>query len=110
MNCNIVLRGDFVMMTKNDCVKMKLSASALGIAFGLTEAIFMMLFAWTGSLFGYGISIIHQIAEVYLGYDPSFIGGLLGGIWGFIDGFVFGIVAGSIYNVCCHCFGRSHSH
>src|SRR5690348_3842366 len=88
------------MKAKEVCAKAKLSTVSLGIAFGVTEALFMILFAWAGWLFGYGISMIHQIASVYYGYAPSFSGGLLGGAWGLVDGFVFGVVAGFIYNLC----------
>lgn len=88
------------MLTQNECVKTKLCAVSLGIAFGATEGLFFLLFAWAGWLFGYGDAMIQQIAVAFFGYAASFLGGILGGIWGFIDGFVFGIVAGSIYNFC----------
>lgn len=89
--------------------KTKLSAVWFGVAIGVTTGIFMMLFAWAGRLWGYGIPIIHDISSVYLGYAPSLVGGLLGGLWGFVDGFIFGIVTGWIYNLCVSCSCKKSS-
>ena len=98
------------MIEKNECTKTKLSAFSLGIAFSITEGLFMMLFAWAAGLFGYGIPMIHNIATVCYGYAPSFVGGLFGGVGGLIDGFIFGIVVGWIYNFClCHVCKKSSS-
>ena len=88
------------MISKNECVKIKLSVSSLGIAFGVAEALFMMLFAWSGWVWGYGATLINQVSTVYYGYAPTLTGGLWGGLWGLVDGFIFGIVAASIYNLC----------
>jgi hypothetical protein len=88
------------MINQNECIKTKLSPVSFGIAFGFTEGVFMLLFAWVGWLFGYGDALIQQIAGIYIGYAASFFGGILGGIWGFVDGFVFGIVAAAVYNFC----------
>lgn len=98
------------MMNKNECVRIKLSVCALGIAFGIAEAVFMMLFAWAAWLWEYGASLIHQISGVYYGYAPTFIGGLWGGLWGLIDGFIFGIIAALVYNLClCFCSKQKSS-
>lgn len=83
----------------------KLSHFSLGIAIGFAEGLYMLVFAWLGWLWGYGVPLIHQLATVMYGYAPSFIGGIIGGILGFIDGFIFGIIVAVIYNlcVCCRC-------
>lgn len=81
----------------------KLSLLSLGIAIGFAEGLYMMVFAWLGWLWGYGIPIIHELATVM--FAPSFIGGIMGGILGFIDGFIFGVIVAIFYNlcVCCRC-------
>lgn len=84
----------------NECVKTKLSVVSFGIAIGVTEGLYMLLFGWMGWLFGYGNTMILQIANAFYGYAPSFGGAIVGGIWGFVDGFVFGVVAAAIYNFC----------
>ncbi|MDR3492438.1 MAG: hypothetical protein P4M12_10430 [Gammaproteobacteria bacterium] len=92
----------------NVCTKSKLSACALGLAVGFSDALYMMLFAWVALYSGYGTPMIDSIASVFYGYAPTFVGGLWGGLWGFIDGYIFGIVVGMIYNFClCHCHCRS---
>ena len=74
----------------------KLNALSLAIAIGVSEGLGMMLFAWAGWLWGYGTPVIQQIASMFIGYAPSFGGGILGALWGFADGFTFGIVVGWI--------------
>lgn len=93
------------MMVRKEtkCVKSKLSVLALGLAFGIAESLFMMLFAWAGWLWDYGSSLIYQVSTVYYGYAPTFSGGLWGGLWGLMDGFVFGVVAAWVYNLCLSC-------
>lgn len=103
------MRSKRSMDNPNREVKNKLSAFSLGIAFGITESIFIILFAWISAKWGYGSPIIHELANVYYGYGPSFIGGLIGGVWGFVDGFTFGLVAGLIYNLCLRCCVKSSS-
>ncbi len=92
-------------MCKNESGKSKLSVCAFGLAIGLAEGIYMLLFAWIAWVCGYGTPLITDIAHVFYGYAPSFIGGLFGGLWGFADGFIFGIIAAWIYNLvlssCC---------
>lgn len=88
------------MMNQSECTKTKLSAYALGVAFGVTEALFMLFFGWVAWIFGYGTFIIDIIAHVYIGYAPTFLGGIYGALWGLLDGFIFGLIAGYIYNRC----------
>jgi hypothetical protein len=97
------------MMNKDGCYS-KLCPVSLGVGLGVTEAIFMIVFAWAGLFFGYGIDMVHQISGVYIGYAPTIVGGLIGGGWGFVDGFIFGLIAGAIYNYCvCRCHGSCES-
>src|ERR1700761_5620372 len=94
------------MMDRNEYPKIRLSVFALGVAFGVAESFFMMLFAWASWLLHYGSSLIHQVSAIYYGYAPTFQGGLWGALWGLIDGFIFGVVAAFVYNLCL-CFCKS---
>jgi len=93
------------MMSKNESTKAKLSIISFGIGIGVAEGLYMLLFAWAGKLFDYGLPLIQQLATVMHGYAPSFMGGIIGGIWGFVDGFIFGLIAALVYNLCfcCRC-------
>ena len=86
--------------------KMCLSKLCLGLAFGLTFGLEMMLFAWAGWYWGYGVALISQLSFIYPGFAPTFMGGLWGGLWGFVGGFVIGFVIALFYNLglcCCRC-------
>jgi hypothetical protein len=94
--------GGSVMMGNNaNCTK--LSACALGVAFGITQGLGMMLLAWMAWKGGIGTSLVVFVSNLYHGYAADFVGGLFGFGWGFLDGFVFGVVAGFFYNLCLCC-------
>lgn len=81
-----------------------------GLAFGIPNAIFMLVLGWAGWLFGYGRVIIEQSAAIYHGFSPTFWGGIAGGIWGFVLGFVYGYIFGIVlkcYSGCCGKCGSS---
>lgn len=94
------------MMT-TDGYKTRLCAFSFGLAFGITDGLLMMLFAWAGAFFHYGIPMIKTMGEFYYGYAPTVMGGLFGGLWGLLIGFVFGFILAAIYNFClCRCCGN----
>jgi len=78
-------------------------AVAVGLALGVTSALYTLVFGWVAWLGGYGVDMVHQMSTVYLGYAPSFMGGLIGGGWALVDGFIFGVILGWLYNFfyCC---------
>jgi fructose-specific phosphotransferase system IIC component len=39
-----------------------------------------------------------KLATFYLGYEVSWLGGIVGFFWGFVDGFVAGFLVAWIYN------------
>lgn len=92
------------MFSKKDHnhIKSKLSVLAFGVAFGVTDGLLMLLYGWAAWL-GHGAAMIHQVADMYYGYSPSFLGGLIGGLWGFVIGFIFGALIAWIYNLCLCC-------
>lgn len=91
-------------MMGNKCGhKARLGVFSFGFGIGIAEAIYFVLFAWSGWLFGYGVSMIDSLSGLMYGYAPSFIGGVIGGLWGFVDGFIFGLIAAFVYNLCVSC-------
>ena len=91
------------MFIKNEYTPAKLCPFSFGVALGLTEGLFLLLFAWAGHFWYFGVSIIHQIATIYYGYAPTLMGGFYGALWGFLDGFVFGFILALIYDLCLGC-------
>jgi hypothetical protein len=85
----------------------KLCPFSLGVAFGVTEGLFMLGLAWAGWLGGYGLTLISSFGDVFSGFGPSFMGGLIGGGWGLLEGFIFGFIAGVIYDCCLCCCKKS---
>lgn len=88
-------------MMKGKCTR--LSAIALGVAFGVVSALFMMIFAWSVWMNGTTSPIIDQWAAIYPGYAATLKGGFIGGAWGFVEGFICGLVVGWVYNLCLCC-------
>jgi len=78
----------------------KLNIKAFSLSCGITWGISMMFLAWI-SIFGWGIRDVSVISGLYLGYTPTFLGGIIGGIWGFIDGVIGGYIFSGVYNYIC---------
>ena len=76
----------------------KLDVKALAAGVGTSWA-FCMLFAGWASMFGWGTEFVKMMSSVYVGFAPTFLGGIIGAIWGFIDGAIAGAIIALIYNV-----------
>ncbi len=83
-------------MAKEKTVKFSVIGLALGV--GIYWGLSMVVAGWT-SIFGWGNDFVSTMASLYVGYEPSFIGGIIGGIWGFADGFIAGGVLAFFYNM-----------
>lgn len=88
------------------CCPISRKGVKFGMAFGMSNAIIMLALGWAGWLFGYGTGVIGQIAAIFNGFSPSFLGGIAGGLWGFALGFVYGYIFGLVLkcnngNSCC---------
>jgi hypothetical protein len=81
----------------------KLKPCALGCALGLIWSVSLLMLAWLGAYFHYGLLFVHMISSVYLGYAPTFWGGIIGALWGGVDFFIFGVLIAWLYNCCCCC-------
>ncbi len=77
---------------------MKLNVKAFGLASGIIWAACMLLCAWMAAIFNWGTSVIELFGDFYLGYAPTFLGGIIGGVWGFVDGLIFGLIFAWLYN------------
>jgi hypothetical protein len=75
----------------------KLNVKALAISLGSAWAL-CMLFAGWASIFGWSVKFVDIMGSVYIGFEPSILGGIIGALWGFIDGAIAGLVIALIYN------------
>jgi hypothetical protein len=75
----------------------KLNVKALAIALGVAWAFMMLSVGWA-SIFGWGAKFVEMMASVYIGFSPTFWGGLIGAVWGFVDGAIGGVIIALIYN------------
>jgi hypothetical protein len=64
---------------------------------GASWGIGMLFLGWI-SILGWGIDIVKIISSLYIGFAPSFLGGIIGGVWGFTDGAVGGLIIAIVYN------------
>jgi hypothetical protein len=92
---------------KTSC-KPRLSVCALGLAFGVSWALGVLvlgLLAW--KFHNYGSAFINALSSVYIGYNPSPKGIAIGTGWALLDGFVWGAIIALVYNLCkkCCCSG-----
>jgi hypothetical protein len=75
----------------------KLSVKGLAISLGVAWAAAVLSIGWT-SMFGWGTSIVEALSSLYIGYAPTWLGGIIGAAWGFVDGAVGGLIIALVYN------------
>lgn len=75
----------------------KLSVKALAVASGVTWAIYILFAGWAAAA-GWGGKFVDVLDSYYIGYGPSFLGGIIGGVWAFFDGLIAGLIFTLIYN------------
>jgi hypothetical protein len=76
----------------------KLNVKALAVAGGVLWSLYMLLIGWAAWLFDWGTDFVTTMASVYIGFKPSFVGGIIGAIWAFIDGAIGGAIIAAVYN------------
>ncbi len=69
---------------------------ALGI--GALWGFYVLCAGWAAH-FGWWTTFVTAFGTAYIGYGPTFVGGIIGGIWGFFDGAVAGAIIAFIYNL-----------
>ncbi len=75
----------------------KLNVKALAIALGSSWALCMLLTGWA-SIFGWSAKFVEVMGSIYIGFEPTLLGGIVGAIWGFVDGAIAGLLIAIIYN------------
>jgi len=75
----------------------KLHVLSFALSFGITFGIGIIFLGWI-AMYGYGTKIVDILGSVYLGFDASWLGGLIGGGWAFLDAGIGAAVVAVIYN------------
>lgn len=75
----------------------KLNVKAFALAWGISCGIYFLFLGWV-AMFGWGARIVEGVATFYIGYAPTFLGGIIGGVWAFFDGAIGGLIIALIYN------------
>ncbi len=75
-----------------------MDAKKLGLAGGILWGAVMLLFTWVAVLTGYGSAFLGLFSSLYIGYDISWLGGIVGAVYGFVDAFIGLYLLGWIYN------------
>jgi hypothetical protein len=76
----------------------KLNVKALAVGLGVSWGLAMLFVGWA-SIFGWGTKVVEVTSSLYIGFAPSFLGGIIGAIWGFFDGAIGGAIIAFVYNV-----------
>jgi hypothetical protein len=75
----------------------KLSVKGLAISLGVAWAALVLSVGWT-SIFGWGTGFVEVLSSLYIGYAPTWLGGIIGAAWAFVDGAVGGLIIALVYN------------
>ena len=75
----------------------KLDVKIVAMAAGITWSISMLFLGWV-AIFGWGKAMVEVLSSLYIGYEPTLLGGVIGGLWGLIDGAIGGAIFALIYN------------
>ncbi|GAB4228477.1 MAG: bacteriophage holin [Chlamydiales bacterium] len=75
-----------------------LSIKGLCLGLGAAWSFCILICGWS-AIFGWGNAFVEVMASIYVGYEASFLGGIIGAMWGFLDGLIFGLIFGSVYNL-----------
>jgi hypothetical protein len=76
----------------------RLNVKAFAIAGGLLWGIYMLMIGWAAWLFNWGTAFVATMSSIYIGFRPTFLGGVIGAVWGFFDGAVAGAIIAWVYN------------
>lgn len=82
-------------MAKEKSARLSILGTSLGI--GVTLGLYTLAIGWS-SMYGWGGEMVNSLSSFYMGYESSFIGGIIGGIWGFFHGLIAGALISFFYN------------
>lgn len=80
---------------------MELRKRAFGLAIGLFWGLAILLGTWWILLLGAQGGVFSKIGVFYIGYEVSWIGGIIGFFWSFVYGFLAGSVIAWLYDFFC---------
>ena len=78
----------------------------IAVALGLAAALWIFVLGLLGMWFGYGLSMIHMLGSVYIGFEATWLGSVIGAAWAFAKTFLFIVVAGFMYCGITRCCGK----
>lgn len=81
----------------------RLSPVALGLAFGVTWGVSVLIMGLVAYYLTIGTGFVVAMGTLYVGYEASIIGSLIGGVIGFVDAFIGGLVIAWLYNLFSRC-------
>ncbi|MDF1646747.1 MAG: bacteriophage holin [Legionellaceae bacterium] len=84
--------------------KCRLSPLAFGLSLGVLWGASVLIMGLLAHYFSYGSEFVGAMGVIYVGYEPSIMGGIIGGLFGFIDALVAGALIAWLYNIfsgCC---------
>ncbi len=79
-------------------LKANLGVISFGLAVGITLAISAFILSLAAAFFDWGTPMVMILSSLYVGFSPTFVGGVAGAVWGFVNGFIFGTLIAWIYN------------
>lgn len=76
----------------------KLNVKALALAGGVLWSVCILFLGWAAWLADWGTVLVRTMASLYIGFAPSFVGGIIGAVWAFVDGIIGGAALAWLYN------------
>lgn len=71
---------------------------SFGLAVGVTWALSIAFLAVMAAAFQWGALFAAVLQNIYIGFNPSFVGAITGAVWGFAHGFIVGMMIAFFYN------------
>ncbi len=75
----------------------RLDVKGLAVGLGTSWAACMLFVGWA-AMFGWGGKFVEVMSSVYIGFEPTLVGGIVGALWGFVDGAIGGLLIAVVYN------------
>lgn len=77
----------------------KLRIIPLAVSLCVTWSFFLLCIGWAAWLLDWGGELVKVVGSLYIGFEPTLLGGIIGALWGLADGAVAGIIIALIYNL-----------
>ncbi len=76
----------------------KLNPMALGLAMGITFAVFFFMIVVISMYANWGGAVVSLLGSLYMGVEATWTGALLVLPWAFVDAFIGGFIMAWLYN------------